>query len=395
MYTKLNGLSLQDVPVPELPGPDWVRVRTLMGGICGTDLAIIGHKQPPDSILQAFSSMPMLLGHENVAEVEETGPDVDQTWAGKRVLVEPTLSCRVRGIDPPCAPCSRGEYGACENFGADGEGSAGLPPGSSIGYNSRTGGSYGEYFVAHESQLVEVPDKVSDEQAVLVDPVACSLHSALRIDLQRVRTVLIYGTGVLGLGTVACLRAMDFDGEIHCIGRGSQMRALAERFGADAWLELPADAKGRFEAIAGRTGASRHEVRFGNQMLSGGYDAIFDFVGSTRSINESLKWAAARGQVVLVATGSGGKVDLTPVWFGELSLVGAYGRQEEDFAGRRMDTYRLVLDLMTSDRLNVSDMLTGSHPLDDYASAFRMARNKSSSGMVKQAFDFRTDTPEK
>src|ERR1035437_5434519 len=77
---RMGGLSLAEVAVPELPGDDWVRLRTRLGGICGTDLSILAQKQPPDSILQAFSSMPMILGHENVAVVEHVGAAVDRAW---------------------------------------------------------------------------------------------------------------------------------------------------------------------------------------------------------------------------------------------------------------------------------------------------------------------------
>src|SRR5690554_2897777 len=84
LLSGVNGLGVRDLPAPALPGRDWVRVRTLLGGICGTDLALIAQKQAPDSILQAFSSMPIMLGHENVAIVEELGPDVEPHWLNRR-----------------------------------------------------------------------------------------------------------------------------------------------------------------------------------------------------------------------------------------------------------------------------------------------------------------------
>ncbi|HDY65319.1 MAG TPA: hypothetical protein ENH84_03680, partial [Phycisphaerae bacterium] len=175
----LNGFSLRNVPPPELPGRGWVRLRTLMGGICGTDLSLVAQKQPANSLLQAYTSMPTILGHENVAVVEEIGPQVDRSWIARRVLVEPTLCCAPRGTEPPCSRCAEGEFGACENFSGDLGGSADLPPGVSIGYNTRTGGSWGEFFVAHASQLVPVADSISDEDALLVGPLACCLHGVL------------------------------------------------------------------------------------------------------------------------------------------------------------------------------------------------------------------------
>jgi len=390
LLTGLNGLRLAQVPVPELPGDRWVRVRTLMAGVCGTDVALIAQRQPPDSILQAYSSLPAILGHENVAVVDQVGPAVDGSWLGRRVCVDPTLCCQVRQIEPPCGRCARGQHGACENFAAAGQGRARLPAGTSIGYNSRTGGAFGEYFVAHESQLVAVPDELTDEQAVLTDPVACALHAALRVDLSEARCILVYGAGALGLALVASLRALGYAGRIDALDRAGYLDPIARGLGADEFLRLPGDAGGRFEAIAARTGGRVHRVRFGNYMLSGGYDAVFDCVGSQRSINESLKWARSRGQIALIGTGHGGRIDLTPLWFTELTMIGAYGREMEEYQGRRISTYRLVHELMLAGKLPVAGLLTHTFRLTDYRRAFDVGLNKGRHRAVKVAFDLRT-----
>ncbi len=388
LTSALNGLELREIDPPALPGDDWVRVRTIMGGICGTDVGLLAQKQPPDSILQAYGSMPMLLGHENVAQVVETGPAVSDEWVGQRVLVEPTLSCRPRGIEPPCHACKRGQFGACENFAA-GEGRYKLPAGTSTGYNARTGGSYGELFVAHESQLVAVPDELSDEQAVLVDPLAVSVHSVLRVDWSRARRVLVYGAGVLGLGVIDACRAAGFEGEIHAIDRAEYLRPLAQARGADRFLVPPPGKANRYAMIAEATGATVHRVRFGNLMLSGGYDVLFDCAGATMSFQDCLKWAAAGGQVVVVGTASGGHVDLTPIWFRELTVRGSYGRSVETNAGRAVETYRLTLDWLTGGRLDAGGLLTHTFPLQSYREAMGVSLNKSRHRAVKVALDFR------
>jgi L-iditol 2-dehydrogenase len=389
LTTGLNGLSLREIPTPALPGEDWVRVRTLLGGICGTDMAILAQKQRPNSILQAYGSMPMLLGHENVAVVEEVGPAVDKTWIGKRVCVEPTLGCVARGIQPPCGRCKVEEFGACENFGANGIGAAGLPPGTSIGYNNRTGGSCGEYFTAHASQLVEVPPGVSDEQAVLTDPAACSLHGALRADVAKAKQVLVYGAGAIGLTLTAVLRAIGYAGRIDVVARSAIAEKMARRLGADECLRLPQVKVERFEIIAGRTSATIQRARLGAIMLSGGYDVAFDCVGSAQSLEECLKWTRARGQVVLIATGHGCGADLTPIWFRELQVIGAYGRQIEHYQGRRIGTYQIVHELMAAGKLKLDGLLTHAFRIEDYRRAFTVALNKGRFQTLKAAFDFR------
>ncbi|MFB3891207.1 MAG: zinc-binding dehydrogenase [Phycisphaerae bacterium] len=389
LLTGLNGLTLRQTPVPELPGDDWVRVRTLLGGLCGTDLAIIAQKQRPDSILQAFSSMPMMLGHENVALVEDVGPAADPSWRGRRVCVEPTLGCTARGIEPPCERCRAGQFGACENFGASGAGRYKLPAGTSIGYNSRTGGSFGPFFVAHLSQLVPVPEGVSDEAAVLTDPAACSLHAVLRCDLSDASRVLVYGAGVLGLGVIAALRAVGFAGRIDALDTAGYLEKLALKMGASQMLRLPSKGPARFEAVAARTGATVQRVRFGNLMLSGGYDAAFDCVGSPQSIQECLKWTRARGQMVMVGTGDGIGADLTAIWFRELTVLGAYGRQFENTAAGRIGTYQLVHKFMAEGKLDLACLLTHKFPFVEYRKAFAVSLAKARHQAVKVALDFR------
>ncbi len=389
LVSPLNGLTLREIPDWPLPGGDWVRVRTRLGGICGSDVAILAQKQPPNSILQEFSSMPFVLGHENVSVVEEVGPAVDESWVGRRVCVEPTLSCGPRGIDPPCPRCEAGEFGACENFAADGQGESGLPPGTSQGYCRATGGAHSESFVAHVSQLVPIPEGIPDELAILTDPIACSVHAVLRAEPGQARQVLVYGAGVLGLGIIAALRALDYTGRIDALDRAKYLAAHASRLGADEFIRLPAKRGERFSEMARRTGATVQRVRFGNHMLSGGYDVVFDCVGSRESIDESLKWTRARGKVVFVGTGHGGGADLTPIWFRELNVVGAYGRQLEHCNGRRVGTYQLVHEMMEQGKLPVGELLTHTFPLAEYRKAYTVSMNKGASEAVKVVFDFR------
>jgi len=389
LVSPLNGLKLRDLPDWPLPGDDWVRVRPLLGGICGSDTAILAQKQPPNSILQAYTSMPFVLGHENVSVVAEVGAGVDESWVGRRVCVEPTLSCAPRGIDPPCPRCEVGEFGACENFAAEGQGDAGLPPATSQGYCCATGGTHSESFVAHVSQLVPVPEDIPDELAVLTDPIACSVHAVLRADPGEAEQVLIYGTGVLGLGIIAALRALGYRGRIDALDRGDYLAAHAARLGAEEFIRLPAGRRERFGEMARRTGATVQRARFGNYMLSGGYDVVFDCVGTKQSISEALKWTRARGKVVFVGTGHGGGADLTPIWFRELSVIGTYGRQLEHCDGRRVGTYQLVHELMQQGKLPVAEFLTHTLPLAEYRKAYTMSMNKGACEAVKVAFDFR------
>ena len=389
LTTPMAGLHLKDVDEPSLPGPDWVHVRTMLAGICGTDTALLAQRQPMNSILQGFATPPMLYGHENVGVVEAVGDQVDPSWVGRRVCVDPALTCSARGIEPPCERCQAGQRSACENFAADGEGTSKLPPSTAIGYNPVTGGSFGERFVAHVGQLTAVPDAMTDEDAALTDPLACGLHAALRVDLAEVRTALVYGSGVIGLSVIGGLRARGFTGRIDVLDRCDYLADLARAQGADEYMQLPGEPKQRFEEIARRTGGTVQRARFGNYMLSGGYDAVFECAGAQQSLTESLKWARARGQVVLVGTGSGRGTDLTPVWFRELQMIGAYGRQIERVDGRDVSTYQLTHELMTAGTIKTDGILTHTFRLDEYRKAMSVALYKAEHQAVKVALDFR------
>ncbi len=383
VLTRLNGLSLRELDRPQLPGDEWVRCRPILAGICGSDLSILAQRQPPDSFLQSFSTLPAVMGHENVSVVESVGPGVDPSWVGRRVCVDPALCCRVRGVDPPCPACRAGHYGACESFAA-----GKLPPGACLGFCAPVGGSWSECFVAHVSQLVEPPASLTDEQAALTDPLACSLHAVGRADLSRAEHVLVYGAGVLGLGVVWALRAVGFEGQIDVVARHEHQGRLARQLGAGEVLYLPADAAGRFQAIRRRTGGRVTRARFGNYMLSGGYDVVFECVGRPQAVQEAVKWTRSRGQLVMLGTGHGRGTDLTGVWFGELTVLGASGRGEEDFRGRRVHTYRLVHELLLGPAADVGGLLTHTFALEQYKMALSVAFAKGPNRSVKVAFRF-------
>src|SRR5437879_13903614 len=128
----LSMIHLGHVAEPELPGPGWLRVRPNLGGICGSDTsAVTGHAS---LYLDPLTSYPFVPGHEVVGVLDD----------GTRVVVEPALGCRVRGIDPPCPRCAEGRPGLCYNVN-DGPIEVGLQ----TGYCADTGGGWGEGLGAH------------------------------------------------------------------------------------------------------------------------------------------------------------------------------------------------------------------------------------------------------
>lgn len=380
----LSGLRLRDVPIPELPGPDWVRLRTVLGGVCGTDLNLILQRLHPANILRSFTRFPVVLGHENVAVVDQVGSGVTGWEAGRRVCVEPSLACVARRVTPPCPQCQAGRFSLCDNF-LSGE----LPPGTMLGLNGFTGGSWAPYFVAHQSQLHLVPAEVDDATAVLVDPLACALHGVLRRRPEDDDRVLVQGAGIIGLGVVAALRALDCQARVTALVRHDSQRRQMLDAGADDAIVSPRreSSARRYDRIAAAVGGRRVAAAFGNQALIGGFDLVYDCVGNGASLTDAMKFARPRGTVVELGTTQISVVDTTPLWFTELTVLGAYGRQIEDAGGEPpKHTYGLVFELLESGKLRTEGLQTQTFDLGEYRPALEAAASRGRTQAIKIAF---------
>ena len=167
---RFSPLQLEDVSEPDLPTPEWVRIRPLLSGICGSDLGTLSSENSP--YFSPITSPPFVLGHEVFGVVAQANSGFA---AGERVVFEPALGCEVRGIEPPCPYCASGRYALCVNV-ARGD----VSPGIQTGFCHDTGGGWSDgTLVAHPSQLHRVPDEVPDEAAVAVEPLACAVHAAI------------------------------------------------------------------------------------------------------------------------------------------------------------------------------------------------------------------------
>ncbi len=380
-WSRLSPLRLVDLPEPPLPGPDWVRVRTRLGGICGSDLHLVTLDASPST--SPFASFPFVPGHENVGVVVETGPEVQDLQPGQRVVVEPPLPCRARGFRDPCPPCRAGDYHLCLRT-TEGH----VSPGLMIGACRDTGGSWGETFVAHRSQVLPVAEGVSDHNALLSEPAACALHALLRWRPGDRDTVLVVGGGVMGQAVVACLRAM---------GCGARMVALVKHpFQAERALQLGADhavrldgQDGHYDAVADLLGARLVKPMLGKRSVVGGARWVVDCVGSGRSLDDSLRLAGPRGTVVVLGLASlPRRVDWTPVWLKELRVVGSYAYAVDEWSGQKVRTLELVLRWMEQKRLDLSGLVTHRFPISRYAEALHTALGKARVRAFKVVFEF-------
>src|SRR5699024_5313041 len=155
-YGKPSALSLKTVREPNLPNEDWVKIKPIYSGLCGSDMGAIFYKT--STALTPFNSFPSVMGHETVGDVTEVGANVKNIEIGQRVTIDPYINCEVRGVDELCPACEKGLQSLCRNKG----GTNTFDSGMILGFCEELPGTWGEAFVAHESMVIPIPDDISD-----------------------------------------------------------------------------------------------------------------------------------------------------------------------------------------------------------------------------------------
>lgn len=368
-----------NVTEPKLPGDGWVKVRTRYGGICGSDLNVIFLNDSPST--SPFVSFPFVFGHEALGTISEKGKHVNGFSEGDRVIVNPLLSCLQRNIPRPCNNCLEGKYSLCENF-AHGD----LAPGISTGFCKDTGGSWGEYFVAHHSQLHHVPEYVPDEDIIFTDPLASALHPVLNHMPGDHEKILITGMGVIGLLMVAALRAMGSKCNITAMARYNFQGELALKYGAD---QVVYPGKELYEELRRISGGNLYHPIVGKKFMIGGFDKVFDCVASGSTLDTAMKFTKARGEMVVVGLASfPKKVDWSPVWFKEIRMDGSFYYYKNNQTGKKADPFELAMELIAEDRIDLSPLLTHIFPIEEYRKAIKVASDKSGYNSIKVLFRF-------
>jgi threonine dehydrogenase-like Zn-dependent dehydrogenase len=355
----LHSLHLADLRPPPLVGPDWVVVHPRLAGICGSDLALLdGHAS---LYLSSLTSTPFVPGHEVVGLA--TGGD----WHGRRVVVEPALGCEARGVMPACIECESGRHALCREVTA-GAVSAGLQ----IGFCRQTGGGWSEALVAHRSQLHVVPDGLTDEDAVLTEPLACALHAVARAELDAGATVAVIGAGAIGLLTVAALRDSHPDATVVAVAKHPGQELEARRMGADD-VYAPGELHLRGARL---TGARRLVGHAGRELLLGGFDVVFDCVASAATLESAVTSVRPRGLVVLVGMPGQIDLDLSLAWQREIDIRGTYAYADE---------FPAALEL--SGRLGLGRLVAHGWALAEYRRALDQSRRATRAGHVKTVFE--------
>ncbi len=370
-YTSVSPVRFNKIPDQPLPGPHWVRVKTIMSGICGADLSMFFVQASPSISLAALPGMPkVFMGHELVGHVIETGGGVKMLTVGDRVVLQRYLPCcSMKEIEPPCGPCSQGQYTLCENF------SEGKLP-------ENLGAGFSDHFIAHQSQLLKVPDQLPDERAVLIEPASVSLHAVLKRPPEKGERVLVIGAGVIGLNVIQFSKTIEPNCRLFLLEKINFKKDLGLRLGADEVLSGDP-----YDAVAKATSAHLYRGPLKNNNLLGGFDLIYDCVGHSKTIHDALRWLKARGDYIMIGNQlSPVSFDQTPVWQQEVRIVGVNAHGSETYQGKQISSFDLAMEMILDEKISLDGFVTHRFPLSEYRKAFKLFRDKKEN-VIKVVFE--------
>jgi len=196
----------------------------------------------------------------------------------------------------------------------------------------------------------------------------------------------VVGAGTIGLFTLQAARAFAPEAHLTVLARYPHQAQAARKCGANEVIT-----GGRlYEQMAGITGGQAYRAPLNRGMLMGGFEVIYDCVGTGTSLTDSLRWARAGGTVVMVGIDmSIFRVDLNPIWYSEVNLIGSRTHGSSEFAGKKQHDYAWVIDLQRRHAMRVDGLITHRFSLGQYKQAIRTWEQKGKNGAIKIVFDLR------
>jgi threonine dehydrogenase-like Zn-dependent dehydrogenase len=391
--SKLGFLKLKEIPYPQQFSKNWLVVKTKLCGICGSDHKQIFLDGNRDNPMTALISWPQVLGHEAVGIVDKADKS-RKLEKGDRIVLNPWINCIPREITPTCEACAQGKYSLCRNF-KKGDIARGIHTGNS---RDVTGG-FAEYFPAHNSMAIKIPDELSWEQAVLSDPFSVAFHSIMKINPQPGSICAVYGCGNLGLLTILILKKLFIDIIVIAIAKFKHQAEMAKKFGADLILNS-SPIKEIIEKVADYTQCNIYYLNKKKPWLIEGVDFLFDTVASHETLETGLRIIKASnpktksssqnfGKIIVTGVSSPKRFEWTPWYFKEITIIGSNAFGYETFEGQFQHAYQHYFDSIKNGRLDPSCMITHKLNLLDYKKALLIARKQEKHHSVKVIFNMK------
>ena len=303
-----EGLKLDNnYPMPvSKQGEALIKVNTI--GICNTDY----------EITKGYMGYKGILGHEFSGVVEKAE---NKNLIGKRVVGEINCGCG------QCDWCAQGLERHCFNR-------------STLGIWQREG-CFAEYVSLPEKNLLVIPDNVTDEEAVFVEPLAAALEILEQVHIPPYKKVVVLGDGKLGLIIALALNASGLD--ILLVGKHSEKLAIAAGQGVKTRL-------------------------LNDLKIEKTYDFVIEATGSITGFETSLALTKPRGTLILKSTISASKeFNLAPIVIDEITVVGS-----------RCGQFAPALRMLEQKRIDVNPLISDIYDIDDSIKAFERNKEKSS-----------------
>ncbi len=335
-----------DFPVPEC-GPDDILIKTEACGICAGDLKCMhgaerfwGNETEP-----SWVRPPFIPGHEFFGKIVKVGENVKDFEVGDRVTADQIVPCG------ECKFCKSGRYWMCQ-------------PHATFGFQKENNGGMAEYVRYPKTAVVhKVPKDMPMEQALLIEPYACSKHCIDRAQITNEDVVVISGAGTLGLGMVTYAR-MKNPAKLIVLDMKQERLDKALEFGADLVLN------------PGETDVTKAVMDLTDQY---GCDIYIECTGHPSSVNQGLQMIRKLGRFVEFSVfGESVTVD----W----SIIG--DGKELDVLGAHLSPYcfPFVIDHIYDGTLKTDGVVTSVFSIDEWEKAFEYATGKY--GDFKVAFRF-------
>jgi len=311
----------RDVPPP---ASGEVQVRVAAVGICGSDM----HNFTEGGIGDSPCRFPMILGHEPAGVVLKTGSAVTGVQPGDHFALEPAMPCR------QCEMCLRHKSHLCENMRF--MSSSGIP------------GFFQDVVNLPAHNLIPVPSHVGLREATLVEPLAVALHSLTFARLQPGETAVVFGTGPIGLLTIAALKVAGA-GQVWAVEPVAHRRDMARAMGADVVLTADDPVREILDATARR-----------------GVDVAFDCAAGADTVNQCIGALARSGRLIYTAIPAAVHVPFYAVGLRkkEIAFYNVYRSNHQSERAR---------DVLAEHTRLFAPLVTHSRPLESIQEAFEIA----------------------
>lgn len=322
-----EGVIVKDVPVPH-PKDDEIVVRMRVCGLCGSDL---------EKTTISYGMGSTRLGHEPVGEIAKVGNNVTGFKEMERVFTHHHVPCY------SCYYCSHNAETMCDSYQLN---------------NLEPCGLSEEFLVSsmhiQRGAVLKLPTSVTDEEASLIEPLACCIRALNKCDLKGIDDIVIMGAGPVGI--MNALLARDAGVKRVILIDPNEFRLnFGKRMGFEVLHPINDEEKTRSikDVLSGR-----------------GADLVVVATGNQKAFTQSLKMLRKGGSIVLFgvpARSSFVNIDLSFLYANEISILSSYAATE-------LETNQ-ALKLLADRRLNFGSLITHQFNLENSESAFRCAHD--------------------